>query len=243
LRCRRGTTLSRKSRKSAGRHAQVEAVGGAVHEPAFDFIRDGFGAADEGALPAAQRIGGLSQGVALFGGDADDLFGVALVAVERDAGEVGEGRVELVLAEVVIVEGAAQLDQQFVEIERFFRLARDAAGFLIRVGQRGGEAGEHLDMVGIAAKGGGAAFQVGVIFDAALDVLRRGEGAIGDAGAKVAAGAGIAGLEDDRLTLTRAAERQRSGDAEMRALVVEAVLFALVEELAGRAVAGKASSS
>jgi hypothetical protein len=87
--------------------------------------------------------------------------------------------------------------------------AHDGLRFGIAVSQNGGQAGQDLDMVRIAPQRRRPRLEISVIGLARGEIGGDGERAIGNRGAQVAALRAVSGLEDHRLSLRRAAERER----------------------------------
>src|SRR5208282_4036831 len=95
------------------------------------------------------------------------------------------------------------------------QLALDLAGLLVGVADEHGDARHHDDVVGVAALGRRPGLDVAV---EGLPRLKRrgvGEDPLADGGTEVTALLGVAGLEDDRLSLWRARYVERAHDREM----------------------------
>ena len=89
--------------------------------------------------------------------------------------DVGERRVQVVLAEVVPGERAAELGQRPVEVVvGELELVLDLARVRVGVADEHGDAGQDDDLVGIAALGERPGLDVGVERLACLDGRRRG---------------------------------------------------------------------
>jgi hypothetical protein len=170
----------------------------------------------------------------------DLLRAGAEAALRVDEGLLREGCVQVVLAEVVPGERAAELRQGATEVPvPGLQVELDLAGVGIRVADVDRHAGHDDDLLGVAALGLGAALEVVVERLALGDGGGVGEDALTDRGAQVAALLRVAGLEDDRLALRRPGDVERADDLEVLALVVKGVLLARIEEGAGGAVAGE----
>ena len=170
----------------------------------------------------------------------DLLRAGAEAALGVHEGLLRERGVQVVLAEVVPGERAAELCQGAVEVPvAGLQVQLDLAGLGVRVADVDRDARHDDDLLRVAALGGGAALEVVVERLALRDGGGVGEDALADRGAQVAALLGVACLEDDRLALRGPGDVQRADDLEVLALVVECVLPARVEEGAGAAVAGE----
>ena len=218
----------------------VDAVEGAGVEPAGDLVGDGGrGARERGGLGGRDGLDRLPEREIAVAGELGDVLGVgaeaALGVLQRLLRERG---VEVVLAEVVPGERAAELGQGLIEVlGGELELALDLARVGVGVADVDPHAGHHHHVVGVAALGGGAGLDVGVERLALLERGGVGEDALADRRAEVAALLGVARLEDHRLALRRPGDVERARDLEVLAPVVERVLPGRVEERPGRPVA------
>ena len=91
-------------------------------------------------------------------------------------------------------------------------------------------AGQHLQVIGVAAELGHAALDVGVVALAVGHGECAGEHDFGGFGGELAAGLRRAGLDDHRPALGGAGDVERAADGEILALVVQHVELRRVEE-------------
>jgi len=135
-------------------------------------------------------------------GQLDDLLCVGAEPPLGHVQDVGERRVEVVLPEVVPGERAAELGQRAVEVlVGQLQLALDLPGLRVGITHEHRDARHHHDVVGVAALGRGPGLDVAVEGLPGLDRRGMGEDPLTDGRAEVTALLGVAGLEDDRLSL------------------------------------------
>ena len=157
---------------------------------------------------------------------------------------VRERRVQVVLAEVVPAERAAELGQRAVEVVvGELEFAFDRPGVGVGVADDHADAGQDDDLVRVPALRQRPALDVGVEGLTLFDGRGVGEDALADGRAQVPPLVGVTGLEDHRLALLGPGDIERPGHLEVLAPVVKRVLPGRVEEHSGWPVPGNASSS
>jgi hypothetical protein len=185
--------------------------------------------ATSSATSRKRLAAGLGLGLDAVGGRAE--------AVAADVAQLGKGFVQRVLAEVVVVEEAAQVGQRLVDGQQLANQPVLGLGLLLGGRDHGADAGKDLHVVGLAAlrhraglhlaQEGARVLQRGRMREHRVRVLAR------QADARVRR----AGLEDHRLPLRRALDVQRPRHLEEAPLVVQRVQLVAREEAAALAVA------
>jgi hypothetical protein len=96
-----------KARELAGKRLeQDEAVRTSLLEPCLDLVGDTGRRSDERAARRCQPLDDLPQAEPLLADLFQDAQRSTLLAVEADMGDIRERRIEIILAEIVIVECA-----------------------------------------------------------------------------------------------------------------------------------------
>ena len=169
----------------------------------LDRVRDRVGVADErGPAELADPLGDLAQGEVVGAGALDELGGGGPATTLGEVGDVRERCVEVVLAEVVRPERAAEQSEVPVEVVVLLEdLTVPPLRRLVRGRDDRAAVDEDLDVVGVAAGLGGAPLDVGVVLLGLLDRPARRVDAFRDQCREVAALLRDTGLEDHRLAL------------------------------------------
>ncbi|MNH04913.1 hypothetical protein D3C79_642200 [compost metagenome] len=216
-----------------------EAVGGAVFEPVLQGVGDLLGGAGEVASWAREAQGQLAQAQAFVAGQLLQLVGGALVAVVAEGAQVGERCIQLVLAEVVVVERAAEGDQGVLDAHQVDGLLVAALHLCFVAADDGADARQDEQLVRVAAMACGALLQILVVGAGIAERLGVDEDCIGVLCGEVAPVLRHASLEDQRLALGRALDVQRALDLEELPCVAQGVQLGRVEEFAALLVAGE----
>lgn len=87
-----------------------EAVGCALLEPGLNGVGHLFGGADKIAPWPGEAQGDFAQGQAFVAGQLFDPLRAAFLAVGTQVAQVGKRGVQRVLAEIMVIEGAAEGD-------------------------------------------------------------------------------------------------------------------------------------
>ena len=213
-----------------------EAVGRTAFEPALQAIGDCVCRPDKSAARRCQSLHHLPQRQILRAYLRQYAERAALLAVEADMFDIGKGSVEIILAEIMVVEGARQ--EAKPRVERFQRRQFPIArfGILVRVADDRGDAGQDEQLAGVATKALRPDLDVGIIGLACLFILGMGEDDLGPLRREVAAFVRRAGLENDRLALRRAFDVERAAHLEEFTLMIEPVQPVGVDELPARLV-------
>ena len=130
-----------------------------------------------------------------------DALGAAFLAVGTQVAEFGEGRIQRVLAEIMVIERPAEGDDGVLHSDQRHRLLVAAFHFGGIAPDNRADTRQDRQAVGVAAKAAGAALQVGAVGLGLIDVLHMHENRIGVFSGKVTPILRGAGLEDRRLAL------------------------------------------
>ncbi len=156
---------------------------------------------------------------------------------------LGKRHVEVVLAEVVPAEKAAEFGERASKSWSAVGVAARSPAACWSVSPTNTATPGISDVVRVAPPARGPGLDVAVESLAPPRALAWVKMHLADGGAEVTALLGVAGLEDDRLPLRGALDVQRPDDREVLALVVQRVLPGGVKERAGQAVARERVSS
>ncbi len=116
-----------------------EAIGGAALEPFLQPVGHCLGRADESSARCRQPLGDLAQRQILGTHLLEDADRAALLAVEADMLDVREGRIEVILAEIMVTEGARQETQPRVDRLQRGELAIFRLGLLVGIANDRGQ--------------------------------------------------------------------------------------------------------
>ncbi len=210
------------------RRHDVEAVGGALLDPAFDMVGDRFRGAGQHlvAAPAGEAAQQLAQRRALALDQSEDHLRAALRPLHRLRPREGVERDRLVQREEAEVEAVEALRQMLEADHRqgeVVQLLFQRVGLRLRRAEDGRQAGQDLDAVRVAAEGDGAALHVGIEILRVGELLLGGEDRLGIAGGEGAALVRGARLHQHRMALRRARQVERAAHAELLAGVVDGV--------------------